>query len=33
MGHPLSTSVKVNEEKGRKLIDHMNDKFDIINFN
>ena len=33
MGHPLSTSVKVNDEKGRKLIDHMNDNFDIINFN
>ena len=33
MGHPLSTSVKVNEEKGRKLIDHMNKHFDEYNLN
>ena len=33
MAHPLSTSVKVNEEKGRKLIDHMNKHFDEYNLN
>ena len=33
MGHPLSTSVKVNDEKGRKLIEFMDKKFDKINSN
>ena len=33
MGHPLSTSVKVNEEKGRNLIKFMNNNFEKFNLN
>ena len=33
MVHPLSTSVKVNDKKGRALIDFMDHNFDKINLN